>query len=141
METPSRHGRQTRVLGAAVSGVASAILALAGCNRTPPADDAGLIADVFIETVCAGEVDDAWESTTAEFKSAKGKEAFRRAVRKEPVFKKPLKRSSQETIKIGSLERLQLRYQPDDATSQSTVKVLMAATDGYWQVDSVSVEK
>jgi len=117
------------------------ILALAGCGRTPPADDAGKAADAFLETVRTGKVDAAWESTTAEFKSSEGRESFRRVVTKEAVLKKPLKRSSQEPVTIGQLERLELMYQPEDTSLKSSVKLLLAADGGEWKVDSLSVEK
>ncbi len=72
---------------ALLAGVAFAL----GWFRSAPklSGDGRDVAEPFLAAVRAGKVDVAWESTTADFKSYRGREAFRQFVRQRPALKQP----------------------------------------------------
>jgi hypothetical protein len=113
---------------------------LSSCSNTPPVANAELAATQFLDQLRHGRVDEAWTSTTAEFKSAEGREAFRRSIRNEKVLKTALKQSSSETVNVNELERLKLTYRPADGSSSKTVEILLAVDDAAWKVESFLVK-
>jgi hypothetical protein len=81
------------------AAVATVLLALAGCGSSIPEPDASRgIAAKFLDEIRGGKGADAWQSTTAEFKSASGKESFLREVKADKTLKAEAAFVSQQSV-------------------------------------------
>jgi hypothetical protein len=115
------------------------VVGLSACSSQAPVADGADVAIGFLDQVRAGKVDEAWETTTAEFKSAKGKEAFRKVVKQEPILKQRLSEGDQEELSIGNLKRLKVSFEPKSGGGKH-VEILLASENGEWKVDSLAVK-
>jgi hypothetical protein len=122
-----------------LGALAACLLASCGGTTTPPSDGRE-IADPFLELVRGGKLDDAWQSTTAEFKSFKGKEEFRKFVAQHAVLKGPLEFTGHEIIETYGLKRNQCAYRPSDAKSPVKIRVLLAQEQDQWKVEALFVD-
>lgn len=110
-----------------------------GGTAKPPSDGREIV-EPFLEQVRSGHIDDAWQSTTAEFKSFLGREEFRKFVSQHPELKQPLEFTGHELIKTHGLERNQCAYRPADAGAKGRVRILLAQEQSEWKVEAVFVE-
>lgn len=100
---------------------------------THPSPDAGrAVADDFLEQLREGHPEQAWEATTAEFKSAQGKESFVRKVKPVKFLKEPLNFVSMQTVKVGEQPRAEYLYQT--ATGEN-VRIVLGREASVWKVD------
>jgi hypothetical protein len=102
----------------------------------PVEPDAGVghaVADRFLEQIRAGEAKQAWESTTAEFKSAEGAEVFQRSVKKRAWLKQPLEFESAQPANVQSLERTEYVYRAPGG--KNSVRLLVTNERGTAKVD------
>lgn len=98
-----------------------------------PGLDAGqAVAESFLTELREGHVPQAWESTTAEFKSAQGKEAFARDVKPVKFLKDSLDFVSMQTVSVGDQPRSEYLFR---AKSGETVRIVLGREDGAWKVD------
>lgn len=101
--------------------------------------DAGrTVADNFLELIRAGQAAKAWESTTAEFKSAEGRESFVRYVKEHPVLGKPLTFASVQTVTLQDTPRAEFVYRTSDATG--TVRLLTGDERGSLRIDRITID-
>jgi len=120
-------GRPFALLGAAC------LLALAGCGAEAPEPDVSRdIAAKFLEEIRAGKGGDAWESTTAEFKSARGKEAFLREVRADKSLKAETSFVSQQSVKVQDEDRPELLFRTGDGKE---IRIVLGKEGDTWKVD------
>ena len=125
--------------------VLSLAVALIGCGRSQPPADAAVgrrVADAFLEQVRAGQLDAAWKSTTAEFKSDEGRESFIRDVKSKPFLRQPLAFVNYEVTNLNGLTRAQCIYE-STAGKQSPaarLRIIVAQDAGEWRVDGILVE-
>jgi len=116
----------------------------AGCGRAAPPDDqeARAVVEKFLEQVRTGQVDAAWESTTADFKSDEGRDAFRRFVKSRPVLSKPLEFAELKQVEVHGLTRWEAELRPaaDPKTPPAVVKTMIAEEAGVWKVERIVVE-
>ncbi|MGD9647205.1 MAG: hypothetical protein AB7U73_15950 [Pirellulales bacterium] len=107
---------------------------------TQPSVDVGKqVAEEFLQNVRDGRSDQAWQSTTAEFKSALGREKFLQYVKERPYFKKPLSFVSTQTVKLHDQSRSEIVYRTAD--SKATIRLLVGAESGGWHVDRMVVDE
>jgi hypothetical protein len=144
---PRRRRGSTRVvIVAAVAAVALGTLGYVGYRwmRQSPAatEDFGDVADTFLQQVRSGRVDDAWQSTTAEFKSAMGKETFRRFVKTNPALSAPAERTGFQNVTANRIRFGEYTYRatPNKPADQAKIRVWIAREQGEWRVDRVFVE-
>src|SRR6187401_1126597 len=95
----------------AVASVAVGLLLVAIClyifwPGTPVATpDVGQpIAEAFLTSIRGGQVDAAWESTSAEFKSDEGRDSFRVFVQKNPAIAGPLEFEAYEDVSMNGVK-------------------------------------
>ena len=121
-----------------------AAVTLAGCNRNPPAAEPAVgqrVADTFLAQVRAGQLDAAWQSTTAEFKSDEGRESFIRDVKFKPALRGALNFVSYEVIDLNGLKRGQCIYESAASKTPATrVRIVVAQDAGDWRVEGMFVE-
>lgn len=104
-----------------------------------PDFDAGrAVADEFLELVRSGKSEQAWESTTAEFKSAEGRESFLQYVEEHPRLTRPLSFVSVQTVTVQNSPRAEYVYRAEDA--KTTVRLLAGNEQGAWRIDRISMD-
>lgn len=127
--------------------VAPVVLALAACgwalwgrDGTPSLSDAGArgIATAFLSDVRAGKVDDAWGTTSADFKSMYGRDRFRGYARSKPLLKAPAECESCEFRTEGELRIAECTFRP--SSGKGVVKVVLHPHQGQWKVGRLVVE-
>jgi hypothetical protein len=106
--------------------------------REVDAESGRAVAEAFLAAIRAGSGGQAWESTTAEFKSAQGRESFLEYVKKHPFLAKPLAFVSLQTVSIQGSSRVEYLYRPADG--KNTVRVLVADERGVLRVDRVAID-
>lgn len=111
-------------------------------RSTPPSqpdlDEGRAMAEAFLNQVRSGQAKEAWDSTTAEFKSAEGRESFVRYVKKHPELSKPLKFVSVQTVQVQGQPRAEYWYTSD--APGSTIKLLAGRDGGTWHVDRLTID-
>ena len=107
---------------------------------TPPAGGRD-IAENFLNEIRTDKADDAWQSTTAEFKSDLGRENFIRFVLSRPSLMSPVDYVDSQPVKLDHVPRTECTFQttsPD--LPKAKVKVLVAQERGEWRVERLLVE-
>lgn len=98
-----------------------------------PSVDAGrAVVEEFLKQIREGRPDQAWDGTTAEFKSAQGKESFVRKLQPLTFLAEPLTFVSAETIRIGDQSRSEYLYQ---AAKGESLRIVVSRENGEWRVD------
>lgn len=139
---PPRHGRTLLIVLLAILliGAAAAAWLWLSVPSRPSVDAGRAVTDAFLAKIRDGNADDAWQSTTAEFKSAEGKETFRRRAAKTPSLKLPLQFVSTQTVAVGDQPRDEYLYQAASGGKMATVRVLIGEENGEWKVDRLTAE-
>lgn len=139
MNAKDRSGRTLLIVLVAVLLVAAtaAVWLLTSSPTLPSPDEGRPIADEFLQSIRNGRADVAWDSTTAEFKSAEGRETFLKRVKKTPVLKEALDFVAVQQINIGSQPRSEFLYRSSEGKS---VHVLVGEEYGTWKVDRMTVD-
>jgi hypothetical protein len=104
----------------------------------PDVDQGRAVAQKFLDLIRNGQPQQAWESTTAEFKSAEGRESFLRYVKKHAVLTKPLAFASVQTVNVQDSPRAEYVYRPADG--KGAVRLLVANELGTWHVDRIAID-
>ena len=116
----------------------------AGCGGSSTPDDtaARTVIEQFHEQIRSGDVDAAWESTTADFKSDEGRDAFRRFVKSRPVLGQPLEFTELKQVEVNGLTRWEATLRPaaDQKSSTTVVKTMIAEEAGVWKVERLIEE-
>lgn len=101
---------------------------------TQPGLDAGRrVAEEFLELIQSGRPEAAWESTTAEFKSAIGREAFVRQAKAAKALHKPSQFITAETVQVQQEPRTEYLFREPE--SGETVRLVIGMDAGAWRVD------
>lgn len=135
----SRDGRTTLIVLVAVLILAAGAAVWFWTSGTvlPGVGQGKPVADAFMALMREGKADEAWQSTTADFKSFEGKETFRRRAAKAPVFKQPSDFISVQTVEVGNQPRDEFLYRSKDG---KTARILVADENGAWKVDRVTTD-
>lgn len=124
-----RSGKTQLIVLSAILGVAMIAAAWYWMRpATQPSMEAGrAVAETFLDNIRKGQTPQAWDSTTADFKSDQGKESFERAIKKLPQFKQPWNFVSMQTVTLQDHPRNEYVYRNDDGKS---VRVLIGRDSG-----------
>lgn len=127
------------VLVAALGAIAYQFL---GKSSSPPPDNGVSIAEPFLASVRSGQVDAAWDSTSAEFKSLQGKEEFKKYVKEHPVLKEPLGLETFQNVTLSKKTCLQCNFHKEAAPgAKPKVRVFIAQdVGGAWKVERLLVD-
>lgn len=104
----------------------------------PDVDEGRGVVEKFLELVRSGQTKQAWDSTTAEFKSAQGRETFVHYVETHPLLAKPLSFVSIQTVTIQNSPRAEYVYRATEGSG--TVRLLAGNDRGAWRVDRVAID-
>lgn len=100
---------------------------------TQPSLDAGrAVAEAFLTELRESRHEKAWDSTTAEFKSAQGREAFLREVKPLKFLQQPLDFVSTQVVTVQEQPRTEYLFR---AKTAETVRIVIGKEDGQWKVD------
>lgn len=96
------------------------------------------VASEFLSQIRAGHTDDAWKSTSSDFKSMWGQSRFRAFVKSKPMVTSPVEFATCEFKKEGNLQIAECRFR---ATSgKGTILVTLHPNEGRWRVGRLAVE-
>jgi hypothetical protein len=138
----------SRIMGAAnwaLLGVLALLLALGigvflrfwTQSPTEPDLEVGRgVVEEFLSLVRDGRAADAWDATTAEFKSIEGRETFVRSSAKAPILNEPLNFYSAQQVTVQEQPRTEYLFQSPDA---KIVRVLVGYEGGAWKVDRLTL--
>ena len=104
----------------------------------PDLDEGRSVAETFLTLVRSGKSQQAWESTTAEFKSAEGRESFLRYVKDHPVLTKPLTFVSVQTVSVQGSPRAEYLYRAHEVGK--IVRLLAGNEAGTWRIDRIAID-
>jgi hypothetical protein len=139
---PSRAGRSL-----ILALVVLIVMAVAGywfanwlfSGPAPPARNGRDVSEPFLAAIRDGRADEAWESTTAEFKSAEGRESFRERAR-HPALQHELDFVSYNETEVSGLTRGEALYRtPPDVAPAAEVSLLLAAEHGTWKIEWIAI--
>ena len=123
----------------AVLAVAVVSLWMWRSSDTQPDIDAGrAAADRFLEQIRGGQADQAWQATTAEFKSAEGRESFLRYVKEHQALSKPVSFVSVQTVTIQDAPRAEYLYRA--GKDGGMIRLLAGLDHDTWRVDRISID-
>ena len=122
-------------VGAVILVIAWVLFGSPGSTKLP--DKPETIAEEFLSQIRRGKPDDAWASTTAEFKSFMGRDRLRDFVKANKILRQPLKFDSRQTIKQESLILEELIFVPE--SGKPKVRVLLAEEKSDWRVERLYV--
>ena len=138
---PTRDGRTlVLVIGLlAVVALLGFLVAHWSAEPAPQEDEGRPIADHFLQQIRDGDVDAAWQSTTADFKSDEGLEAFRAFVAARPGLSEPVEFLRFEEISVHGLTRWKYTYRVNKPlpSGSSEIGVLIANEGGGWKVEQL----
>jgi hypothetical protein len=104
---------------------------------TQPETDVGQKAvEDFLGLVRSGKAGEAWDASTAEFKSIEGRESFSRTAAKAPLLNEPLHFTSTQTVTVQDQPRTEFLFQGEKG---GTVRVLVGYEGGVWKVDRLTL--
>lgn len=138
----ARSGNTVALVVGATSIVAILVLlaALLLSKRPESPDGAEEEAIRFLDQIRAGQIDQAWQDTTAEFKSFTGRDRLRRMVRSNPALQHPCELVSCQLAESGPLRLLECLFQ-SSKYPDIKVRVLLAPTkQGRWQVERLETQ-
>ncbi|REJ88940.1 MAG: hypothetical protein DWQ34_20890 [Planctomycetota bacterium] len=122
-------------------GVVVACVVYLGGQSAPEDNEGRAIAEKFLMQVRTGEVDAAWESTTADFKSDEGRESFRAFVAARPVLSEKAEFVASEETIVHGLTRWKYTYRlGSQGSSAEEIYVLLTNERGEWKVDRFAAE-
>jgi hypothetical protein len=102
----------------------------------PEADVGRGVVEEFLGKVRAGQAGEAWDETTAEFKSIEGRESFIRSAAKAPVLKEELQFISMQEVHVKDEARAEYIFQSPES---KMVRVLVGYEGGAWKVDRLTL--
>ncbi|MCI0456744.1 MAG: DUF4019 domain-containing protein [Gemmataceae bacterium] len=126
---------------------AAVVLGMAGLgwfvlvrNRPPglTAEEGRDIAMAFLATIRTGRVDDAWSRTSAEFKSAMGRDRFRALVRSKPVLKSAANFQACDIKSTNVPPVAECTFRT--ASGGVVIRVVLSPEQGKWKVGRLAVE-
>ena len=130
--------KRTAIGAGAVLAIAAAVGWFLSGPATPK-DDPSEIAAAFLAELQTGDkarIDAAWDGTSAEYKSYKGKEEFRKFVLKTREFQLPAETFGRETLDAYGRRMESILFK----TGGKTVRVDLAPNDGKWKVERIAFE-
>jgi len=129
-----RHGSIQNVLLVAVTLAAATLIGwyFFGPSGNVSADEGQRTAEAFLELIRQGKPSEAWDSTTAEFKSAEGRESFLRSLTTMKHLKEPFRFVSMQSVEANGLEKSEFLFQTESGKS---VRIIPGMEDGTLKVE------
>lgn len=107
-----------------------------GSNAGDPAQRGREVATEFLSQLRSGQVDDAWATTSSEFKSFMGRDRLRRFVKEHPALQKPAEFDNFQMVTTSGLNLAEFTFTAESAT----IRVLLSPGRNAWEVERLHVE-
>ena len=107
-------------------------------SAQPGQEEGQLVVENFLRELREGSPEAAWTSTTAEFKSAQGRESFVRENKGEEFLKGPLDFVSMQTVTVQDQPRSEYVFR---SSKGPRVRAVVSREEGAWKVDRWAKEK
>lgn len=122
------------VLLAAVLGL---LIVWWGGESVPTEDQGRQVAGQFLEQIRTGNLDAAWESTTSDFKSDLGRDAFRGFVAARPSLREEAEYVGSEEVAVHGLTRWRYNFRLTSPLPSGSpeVGVLITRDADVWRVE------
>lgn len=128
--------RQIVILVALIAAAIAGFFLFSSSSSTQPAADAGQkVIEDFLEKIRSGHPDQAWEATTAEFKSAQGRESFVRSIKPLEFLQQPLVFFAVNTVTIADQPRSEYIFRAPDGKADTNTRIVIGRENGEWKVD------
>lgn len=106
---------------------------------TPQPDEAGKeVAFVFLDLIRQGKSAEAWQGSSAEFKSFMGREALSALAKKTPALYEKPEFVSMEKAKVNGLDRTIFTFRTPKARKK--IQVTLASEQGTFRIEHLVVE-
>lgn len=134
----TRRARQGRSLLIVLAPLLVVLAAAAGWywlrpSTQPPLDEGRDVAQAFLDAIRAGTPEAAWDSSTAEFKSASGRESFVNQVRALPALREHLEFISAQEVTVQNQPRTEYLFR--EPKTGTTVRIVIGKEGTQWKVD------
>ncbi len=127
--------KQLVLLGVLIVAIVALINAFRGPMTQPSADAGQKVVEAFFTKIREGHPDHAWDSTTAEFKSARGKEAFASDVKKRAYLKESMQFFAVNTVTVQNQPRSEYLFRNADGNAKTNTRVVIGREGSEWKVD------
>lgn len=127
--------KQMVLLIVLIAASVTAISLLWKPSTQPAADEGQKVVEAFFNNIREGHPDAAWDSTTAEFKSARGKESFIGDVKQRAFLKEPLQFFAVNTVTVQNQPRSEYLFRAADGNAKTNTRVVVGRESGQWKVD------
>lgn len=117
-------------------------LALSGCGRGAAQGDGQERAAQFLDTIRAGQIDPAWQMTSAEFRSLMGMENLRDFAKTHPALLQPAEHSAAAEVERAGSSMVEHTFQtkPAGRVNAATIRVLVSPGKDGWVVEHLAAE-
>ena len=119
-------------------GLCGVIWLMTRPSTQPSPDEGQKIAESFLKQVVEGHPEQAWDSTTAEFKSAMGRESFVKQAKTTKSLAKPLQFVSMQVVTVQEQPRSEYLFR---SVEGSEVRLVLGKDSGAWKVDRWMAER
>lgn len=110
-----------------------------GCGRGVTQPQAADVATAFLEAIRQGQVTEAWQETSTDFKSAMGHDRIKVFVKSQPVLRESSTLFSEGTVEVQGRPYHRCLFTPASGRKQVVV-LLRAERAGDWKVERLLVE-
>ncbi len=137
---PNRSGRilLSALIAVFVLGASAAVWLWTRPATLPRPEQGQMVAESFLKEIREGRGDAAWNSTTAEFKSALGRESFVRQAKAIPALQKPLQFVSVQTVAVQEQPRSEFLFRSSEGPE---VRLVLGREDSVWKIDRWMIPK
>lgn len=131
---PARNGQAKPIVLVAIFFVCagSAVWLWTRPASQPSPSEGQAVAEAFLKELREGRPEVAWEATTAEFKSARGKERFVREVKPDKSLREPHEFVAVQTVKVQDQDRSEFTFR---SAAGQTIRLVVGRDGGAWKVD------
>lgn len=115
-----------------VIGASAAVWLWSSAATQPSPDEGRQIAEKFLQHVREGRAAAAWDSTSAEFKSALGRESFVKEAKATAWLAKPVEFVSTNTVTVQDQPRSEYLFRSPEGKE---IRLVLGNEAGTWKVD------
>lgn len=136
-DRPSHRAGQAQSIVIAVVAMAAifaAVWFMLPKSTQPDANAGQKVAESFLTLIREKEPGKAWDATTAEFKSAQGREAFIRACKPHKFLLEPVEFVSVQTVNVQDKPHSEFVFRSPSVKGVA-VRIVIGQEAGTWKVD------
>jgi hypothetical protein len=118
----------------AILAIIAAVWLILPRSTQPDATAGQKVAEAFLAAIREGDPGKAWDATTAEFKSAQGRESFVRSCQPRKFLREPLEYVSVQTVNVQEKPHSEFVFR-SPSQKGAGVRIVIGQEAGTWKVD------